>query len=285
MQAVDRRPEPQLQQLPYSKLEEMTPDWANKLLMKRSPTERRLDMKHMENLARLMKNEMWEINGKTICIDMNGMLLDGQHRLAACMRANTSFWTFIVYNLSAETHHTIDTAQRLRSVTQILHSRGEHYPGPLSAALRSLLKYERGWSMHVTGTWVYMAPAELQDALGRHPDIRSSVAWAYNELRWLRGHTGICAALHYLTTKSDVNKARSFWGGFGYGISEDGADPVAQLRNRLLEEQAKRGMKVPPEMIYRWLILTWNTWKAGRKPKHLKLAPRAGEEETQLRIA
>ena len=49
-----------------------------------------------------MQNGEWRLNGKTICFDWNGRLLNGQHRLSAVVRSGVSLTTVVVRGLDPD---------------------------------------------------------------------------------------------------------------------------------------------------------------------------------------
>lgn len=46
-----------------------------------------------------MRDGKWKLNGKTICFDTTGRLLNGQHRLSAVVRSGVSLTTVVVRGL------------------------------------------------------------------------------------------------------------------------------------------------------------------------------------------
>jgi hypothetical protein len=46
-----------------------------------------------------MSDGKWRLNGKTICFDVNGRLLNGQHRLSAIVKSGVSLTTVVVRGL------------------------------------------------------------------------------------------------------------------------------------------------------------------------------------------
>ena len=46
-----------------------------------------------------MQDGKWRLNGKTICFDTTGRLLNGQHRLSAVVRSGVSLTTVVVRGL------------------------------------------------------------------------------------------------------------------------------------------------------------------------------------------
>ena len=59
------------------------------------------DKKVAEYMAE-MQNGQWRLNGKTICFDRNGRLLNGQHRLSAVVRSNVPLTTVVVRGLDPD---------------------------------------------------------------------------------------------------------------------------------------------------------------------------------------
>ena len=49
-----------------------------------------------------MREGHWKLNGKTICFDRNGRLLNGQHRLSAVVRSGVSLTTVVVRGLDPD---------------------------------------------------------------------------------------------------------------------------------------------------------------------------------------
>mgnify|MGYP006267278459 CR=1 FL=1 len=46
-----------------------------------------------------MQDGQWKLNGKTICFDSNGRLLNGQHRLSAVVRSGVPLTTVVIRGL------------------------------------------------------------------------------------------------------------------------------------------------------------------------------------------
>jgi len=82
--------------------------------------QRRPTQPHIAFLASQMQAGKWVLNGDSIKFDTNGNLQDGLHRLLACKKANTSFTTIAVFNLSTRAILTIDNQKRARRFADIL---------------------------------------------------------------------------------------------------------------------------------------------------------------------
>ena len=80
---------------------------------------RKITESNIATIARALTNKEWAVNGETIKFDSVGNLLDGQHRLLACVRSGIPFESYVVRNLATETFTTIDIGTK-RSAADIL---------------------------------------------------------------------------------------------------------------------------------------------------------------------
>lgn len=90
---------------------DMTPQYA-KSLLDANPRNRSLSKKLVTKYADDMSNHAWDDNGSSIKVSPSGDLLDGQHRLSACVRANMPFRTVICYDVDPKTLLTMDTGRK-----------------------------------------------------------------------------------------------------------------------------------------------------------------------------
>lgn len=97
----------------------ITPKMAAEILLSNTHN-RKISQKIVERYARDMKSGNWKLTGEAISISKDGTVLDGQHRLLACVLANVSFLAFIVRGLSMDSQIAIDGGKK-RSVGDQLH--------------------------------------------------------------------------------------------------------------------------------------------------------------------
>jgi hypothetical protein len=55
-----------------------------------------------------MQDGIWKLNGKTICFDWNGRLLNGQHRLSAVVKSGVTLTTVVVRGLDPALVPTVE---------------------------------------------------------------------------------------------------------------------------------------------------------------------------------
>jgi len=142
-------------------IETITPREATKLLEHNVENNRPISDRHVQSLARDMKEGNWAENGETIKICPQGNVLDGQHRLWACITANKPFKTVVVRGVDGL--DTIDT-NRPRTLANALHMRGYERAPKLSIALNTCWRWENtNWRSHLAKPTVAEAIRFLND--------------------------------------------------------------------------------------------------------------------------
>src|SRR3989304_7875560 len=91
-----------------SELETITPEIAHQMLAT-NKFNRKLSQARVDWLARQIANRKWMINGEPIILDVDGNLINGQHRLHACIKANLSIQTMVTRGIERMAMRTIDT--------------------------------------------------------------------------------------------------------------------------------------------------------------------------------
>ena len=98
---------------------------------------RRVAQRHVDLYAREMLEGRWKLNGVAIKLDENGAVLDGQHRLLACIKAGVPFTTIVMSGVPRDTFDTLDCG-RPRTVAQVLQMSDVKYHSLVSAVIRGV---------------------------------------------------------------------------------------------------------------------------------------------------
>jgi hypothetical protein len=244
---------------------EITPEMAVKWLEK-NEINRRLSTSSIENWADVMKRKQWELNGETIIIGDTGDVLDGQHRLWACVESNTSFESYVVIGMSKEVFDTIDTGKK-RSGADALHIRNKmkgvesKYEGAIMAAIVTCLEYKMGvWKARHSHV---ITNQDKIDFLEKNPGIASWVLKARvpRKKTWENTYAANIGAITYLGSKKYPMKAETFVAGFITGNDLPVNSPILNLRQRLgTEKQLKKWDRLKL-IIYAWNLHVENTGK------------------------
>lgn len=90
----------------------VTPLLAQYILNDLNPHNRPTRSGHIAQYAQDMTVGRWKVTGDTIKFGRSGILRDGQHRLAACIRSGVNFETYIVFGIDDESFSVMDTGRK-----------------------------------------------------------------------------------------------------------------------------------------------------------------------------
>ena len=122
----------------------IAPEEAKTILAKCNTHNRQMSQYHVDFLASEMKHGRFKDNGDAIRFDVNGNLIDGQHRLAACVKSGVPLVdVIVVLGLDPDAIDTIDSGKK-RSASDKVHLRGYARSKNLAAVARMRLAYFNG---------------------------------------------------------------------------------------------------------------------------------------------
>lgn len=105
-----------------TKVETITPEIAKEYLAHNTDNFRKLSRRTVRKYANDILHGKWELNGETIVFDENGVLKNGQHRLAAILMAKKPMQVIVVRGIKSEV--TIYDMNNRRTDTDIAKARG-----------------------------------------------------------------------------------------------------------------------------------------------------------------
>lgn len=210
-----------------SEVVEMTPTWASELL-KHNATNRKITRSRIEDYKRDIEAGRWIVNGTAIGLSKEGNLVDGQHRLMACIEAETPFHTFLTTGLDhVASFLTIDTG-RPRTFADALSSRGVKSSTTVNAVVQLLYRYEHG----SLGSNQRVNNQEADEVYQRHPNLVEFIDNNRN-LPPKMGYSSIIF-MHYLGNLVNEKVTEQFMTGFRTGANLEAGSPVLALRNYFL---------------------------------------------------
>jgi hypothetical protein len=257
-----------------AEVKRVTPDQAKQWLDNGKFPNRKLRKHHLRKLSDAMRAGEWKLNGETIKFDHEGHLIDGQHRLTACINSGCSFDSYIASGLESNAFDTIDQGLP-RTLGDALSRDGVENYFTTAGALRIY--------------WILTFPTEMG---GVYPTMNRRLTVPHG-LELYRKNSGIVsfvktclahnkppiagntmlAGFWYACSMIDREQADRFWLQVitGNGIVE--GTPADKLRTKLVEERMK-----PPHKRFRreGMILTcvkcWNAFRDGVVIKNLRIA-------------
>lgn len=214
------------------------------------------------DLAGAMKRGEWMDNGDAIRFSDDGVLLDGQGRLKACIAAGVSFNTLVVRDLPRETFKTMDIGKK-RNLSDMLAIEGEKNTSKLARALRFLMMYEGG-----SFNGALFTPQQLEECLRRHPGLRNWISPNKTMYR-VTGHAAIVLAVCYLGSLTRPQHAEEFMRLLVDGANLEKGSPVLTLRDRLQLDRASTS-KLPASYVAQLVIHAYNAFVRGDSRALLK---------------
>jgi len=223
------------------KLLTITPSLATEWLEQSQFDNRRLDDAKVQGIARDIKEGRWNFDGNPIRFDLNGNVIDGQHRLWAIMASGQDVYAGVMHGLAQSTKDTIDTGKP-RSVADVLHFNGHKNTSLLATVARMSI----GAAAHDNDMWAWskaasdkrLSTGELLEEVTINARIEAAVneMWPFKSVRKMIG-PGTAVFLFYLLagrTKQPIEKLRMFFAAVDSGSDLEKDSPVLALRNALL---------------------------------------------------
>jgi hypothetical protein len=213
--------------------------------------------------ARDMKAGEWMLNGESIKIAADGTILDGQHRLYACIQADVPFSTIVIRGLPLEAQDTIDTGMSRRMADQLA-LRGETDVSLLAAIARWAFRWLRGAKM---GGAHDLNPthAEMFTLLDAEPRLRVAAAWANAARQKFKSVNGSVWGMAWLLFHgSDHLAAEVFLDKVLSGEDLGAGHPALAFRNRIWKAR-ETGERLTQYEQLALLIGAWNAFQEGRK--------------------
>ena len=123
-------------------LQKITPEMARTLLSKNS-VNRPINRGNVESLKTQILKNKWTITHQGICISKSGSVIDGRHRLTACVETKKPISVMVTVNAPDEIFKFIDVG-RSRKPSDILAIEGFLYYNEMASIAGNILKYEKG---------------------------------------------------------------------------------------------------------------------------------------------
>ncbi|WP_370291532.1 hypothetical protein [Nocardioides sp.] len=217
------------------------------------------------SFARDMAGGNWQMTGEGIKFSPEGKLLDGQHRLHAIVKANTTVMMLVIRNVSESAQSVMDTGTA-RTASDGLGFRGHQHTSTLAATGRLALQVERGdWGNNFAPTH-----SEIYEWIDANPGIVRSAELSRSWSRNTDCPRSMVAYTHFRLAKIDVFDAANFWNAASEKIGLREGDPVIAMTNRFAEARRNRQPLTRSEFlsgIYR----AWNYRRDGKPLRILKI--------------
>lgn len=243
--------------------ETITPEDADRYL-KLNLNNRPLSVRRATALAETIKRNEWKLTGESIKFCRDGYLLDGQHRLYACIIAKMPITTCVTRGVAKESFVAMDLGGN-RSAADTLAIKGVKNYKRVASAIRIAMAVERNPKNPNFGDG--FTPQQVEKYLYTNKNIETYVTLA--RTRDSIGDNPIVVGLVYLFSKKNEPLAKTFLERLIDGAELVKHHPIMTLRDRLIQNKASMA-KLPRKIVAIFVIKAWNAYRANASLKIMR---------------
>jgi len=255
----------------FSREEWVTPDLARTYL-EANTRNRNLRKIYVAQLAQIIASGDFLPCVGSISFNVDGRLIDGQHRLSAIVMADAPVKLIVVRNAPPEAQAVIDTGNR-RYNADWLKINGVKNSSLVASTLRMILGYKRSpdhdFRHDISNSQKY-GPLTIEQSYYDHPGIDDSVAAAY-KFRIMVTESS-ASFTHYVLGTIDSNARDEFFSKLDTPDQLSANSPIMILRDALLrlkhDPRRLRTRDKANAEIGR-IFHAWNLWRKGKTVKTL----------------
>lgn len=251
----------------------MTPAAAAAIL-ERNTKNRPVKQALVKQISADMSGGTFMFNGDAIRIAEDGALLDGQHRLLACVATQCPFPAILVEGLPRETQHTVDKGSK-RTFGDDLGIAGISDSKKVAAVVNAVIAIDmaddagagigKGDSQHPGGFQLSSLP------LGKRREVFDADADLFmlatrmgsrKAIGTVAGHTPASAAF-YLLARVNQADAVEFFDRMAQPESEPTGSPAVALREKLIQDRLLAKPRIGKREQMALFIKAFNFWRDG----------------------
>lgn len=219
------------------------------------------------DLARMIRDDEWLLNGESIKFSADGTLLDGQHRLHAVVAAGKTVPMLVVRGLPNAAQDTMDTG-RARTAANMLQIKGYPNASNLAATARLVLIYQEGVRESINSCKV--SNRRIEEFANGNVALAFAASRAAQISRSFRIRPAIIGAALYLLLAVDADAAQVFFDRCADGVGLPAGSPILALRARVAANREDR-VNNPAEGDFSLIFRTWNSWREKRKTTQIRV--------------
>jgi hypothetical protein len=230
-------------------VETITPAVAEAMLGT-SAGNRRMKAEKVRSYARDMIAGRWVLNGETIITAADGRLIDGHHRLRACVESGCSFQTLAVRGVDQRAATTVDMGAS-RTIADLLSFEGERNCNAMVSIVNAAVSIKHGRPRSAN-----LSSAEVLDFIAHHPKTRDLAQVKYAQIvpriGAVLGGLGVVANVIGRTDDYD-----DFMAVLRSGVPSREGCPAHALRDRMFRDAASK-KPMPLQQAHRLAVSAFN---------------------------
>jgi ParB-like chromosome segregation protein Spo0J len=255
-------------------VEVMTPEMA-KVILEKNDENRRVRKRTVEFYAQQMRDGEWEYNGETIKIRKDGVVIDGQHRLMACVQSGVSFTTAIVRDLP-DVYETVDVLSP-RNAGDALYRAHYQYASELASAARiiaAINDIEVGATIKNLNLGKKRSNKAVKQTVDEYHDhlIEGCRLVTHGDGKSLLRPKAVFIACYAMFASKNRVRAVEFFEGLTSGEILEKDDPAYRLRSLLMSALAQPHVRRKKKWLVAVCIKAWNAHLKGEKVRQLRFS-------------
>lgn len=253
----------QAEVVPEFEIVTITPARAADLLANNNHN-RSVNQRSVDRLAATILAGEWKFNAQPIQIAKDGTLLDGQHRLLACVKARQSIQSLIVWNAQMDSQETMDMGKS-RNVADILRLRG-YKNQSVTAALgrRVALAEAYGFKAGITISFREVSNGAILRAAEGIAELPRYINYAKTVADLCKFNSGLTGYLIWWLDQVDREDSDYFWDKLFTGDGLQAGDAIYALRQFALNRDVKnRGTYLHNIQTAGIVLKAWNRFRTG----------------------
>jgi hypothetical protein len=260
-----------------SRVQTISPSKAAELL-EANTTNRPLSRAVVHSFAEAMRRGDWVVTHQGIAFDVNGVLVDGQHRLAAIIEADQPVELTVFTDVDEGTFDVLDTGKR-RNAADVLAIEGEKSSAMLAAMVRTVWLYENRPDLNWSGGGAAVTNHQVVETLDQHPKLRQFVTVGEQIATATGMIKSAAGAASYLVSRASKRAELDEWyEGIidGAGLRKQDARLVfRRVMFNMARKQAGQAIRRRESREHVALyIKAFNAWRANERVNQLRFNPR-----------
>ena len=213
-------------------IEYITPEIASEYL-KLNTRNRNISRNVIRIYIAAMKSGEWVFNGDTIVFDEDGLLVDGQHRLTACIYAKYTLKSIVVRNASKSAFKTKDVGKK-RTASDILDIEGYKNYVALSAVAGMVYIWQSTGTITIPCPERRPSTSDISELCKNTPELIESVNFttAHTIIKKIVSPS-IAGFCHYVFKNKNSEMCDEFFKCFINGDKGYEGSPIILLRDAL----------------------------------------------------
>lgn len=252
-----------------SRVQTITPAKAAEMLAANT-SNRPLSKPTVRSFAEAMRRGEWMVTHQGIAFDTNGVLVDGQHRLAAIIDADMAIEMTVFTDVGEGTFDVLDTGKR-RNAADVLAIEGEKSSTMLAAMVRTVWLFENRPDLSWSGGSAAVTNHQIVQTLEQHPQLREF----FGQAEQIASATGMIksaagAASYMVSTANKRADLTPWFDGIIEGAGLDKGDPRLAFRRVMFAQARKQAGQVMRRRDTRehvaLYVKAFNAWATGERP-------------------